>query len=34
MNAAPFRPVAVIPVYNHGEAVGGVVARVRESGLR
>jgi glycosyltransferase involved in cell wall biosynthesis len=32
--SASFRPVAVIPVYNHGEAVGGVVARVRESGLR
>ena len=29
-----FRPVAVIPVYNHGAAIGGVVARVRESGLR
>ena len=31
---ASFRPVAVIPVYNHGDAIGGVVARVRESGLR
>lgn len=35
MNGADsFRPVAVIPVYNHGGAVGGVVARVREAGLR
>ena len=35
MNAgAPFRPVAVIPVYNHGEAIGGVVERVRRCGLR
>ncbi len=34
MSEASFRPVAVIPVYNHGEAIGGVVARVRESGLR
>ena len=34
MSAAEFRPVAVIPVYNHGEAIGGVVARVRQSGLR
>ena len=34
MTAADFRPVAVIPVYNHGEAIGGVVARVRQSGLR
>ena len=33
-DAASFRPVAVIPVYNHGDAIGGVVARVRESGLR
>ena len=32
--ASSFRPVAVIPVYNHGAAIGGVVARVRESGLR
>ena len=31
---AAFRPVAVIPVYNHGDAIGGVVARVREGGLR
>jgi glycosyltransferase involved in cell wall biosynthesis len=30
----PFRPVAVIPVYNHGQAIPGVVARVRASGLR
>jgi glycosyltransferase involved in cell wall biosynthesis len=29
-----FRPVAVIPVYNHGEAVGAVVAKVRSHGLR
>ncbi len=34
MSDAAFRPVAVIPVYNHGEAIGGVVARVRDSGLR
>ncbi len=34
MTAADFRPVAVIPVYNHGEAIGGVVARVRDGGLR
>ena len=34
MSAAAFRPVAVIPVYNHGAAVGGVVERVRASGLR
>ena len=34
MTAAAFRPVAVIPVYNHGEAIGGVVARVRDGGLR
>jgi len=32
--AAAFRPVAVIPVYNHGEAVGAVVANVRAGGLR
>ena len=30
----PFRPVAVIPVYNHGEAVGAVAANVRAHGLR
>jgi glycosyltransferase involved in cell wall biosynthesis len=29
-----FRPVAVIPVYNHGEAVGAVVEHVRAAGLR
>ena len=29
-----FRPVAVIPVYNHGDAVGAVVEHVREAGLR
>jgi glycosyltransferase involved in cell wall biosynthesis len=34
VTAAAFRPVAVIPVYNHGEAIGGVVARVRDGGLR
>ena len=34
MSAALFNPVAVIPVYNHGEAIGGVVARVRAHGLR
>jgi len=28
-----FRPCAVIPVYNHGEAVGAVAANVRASGL-
>ena len=28
-----FRPVAVIPVYNHGAAVGAVAARVRACGL-
>jgi glycosyltransferase involved in cell wall biosynthesis len=32
--AASFRPVAVIPVYDHEAAVGGVVERVRASGLR
>jgi glycosyltransferase involved in cell wall biosynthesis len=31
--AAGFRPVAVIPVYDHGEAVGGVAANVRLHGL-
>lgn len=31
--AASFRPVAVIPVYNHGEAVGAVAAHVRAGGL-
>jgi len=31
--AASFRPVAVIPVYNHGDAVGAVVANVRGHGL-
>ncbi|MEP6503870.1 MAG: glycosyltransferase, partial [Betaproteobacteria bacterium] len=30
---ATFRPVAVIPVYNHGEAVGAVAANVRAHGL-
>jgi glycosyltransferase involved in cell wall biosynthesis len=34
VTTAAFRPVAVIPVYNHGEAIGGVVARVRDGGLR
>ena len=34
MTGPAFRPVAVIPVFDHGEAVGGVVARVRASGLR
>ena len=29
-----FRAVGVIPVYNHGDAVGAVVANVRASGLR
>ena len=29
-----FLPVAVIPVYNHGEAVGAVAANVRSHGLR
>ena len=34
MVASPaFRPVAVIPVYNHGDAVGAVVAGVRAHGL-
>jgi glycosyltransferase involved in cell wall biosynthesis len=34
MVASPaFRPVAVIPVYNHGDAVGAVVANVRAHGL-
>ena len=28
------RPVAVIPVYDHGDAVGAVVANVRAAGLR
>ena len=32
--AGAFRPVAVIPVYNHGEAVGAVAANVRSHGLR
>ena len=34
MSGAAFRPVAVIPVYNHGDAIGGVVANVRAGGLR
>jgi glycosyltransferase involved in cell wall biosynthesis len=35
MSARPaFRPVAVIPVYNHGDAVGAVVTHVRAAGLR
>ncbi len=34
MTDAAFRPVAVIPVYNHGDAIGGVVERVRANGLR
>ena len=33
MTADAFRPVAVIPVYNHGEAVGAVAANVRSFGL-
>ena len=33
MTAAEFRPVAVIPVYDHGEAVGAVAANVRLHGL-
>jgi len=28
-----FQPVAVIPVYDHGDAVGAVVAHVRANGL-
>ncbi len=28
-----FRPAAVIPVYNHGDAVGAVAANVRANGL-
>jgi glycosyltransferase involved in cell wall biosynthesis len=31
--AAAFRPCAVIPVYNHGEAVGAVAVNVRANGL-
>jgi len=31
--AGAFRPVGVIPVYNHGEAVGAVAANVRAGGL-
>ena len=31
--APAFRAVAVIPVYNHGEAVGAVAANVRAAGL-
>jgi len=34
VSTASFRPVAVIPVYDHGAAIGGVVARVRQGGLR
>jgi glycosyltransferase involved in cell wall biosynthesis len=34
MTRAAFRCVAVIPVYNHGDAVGAVVANVRAHGLR
>ncbi len=35
MNVAPaaIRPVAVIPVYNHGDAVGAVARNVRAAGL-
>ena len=33
MTPSAFRPVAVIPVYNHGEAVGAVAANVRANGL-
>jgi glycosyltransferase involved in cell wall biosynthesis len=32
--SAAFRPVALIPVYNHGDAVGAVVARVLAHDLR
>ena len=28
-----FAPCAVVPCYNHGAAVGGVVARLRAHGL-
>jgi glycosyltransferase involved in cell wall biosynthesis len=31
--SAAFRPVAVVPVYNHGGPVGGVVAHLRANGL-
>jgi glycosyltransferase involved in cell wall biosynthesis len=31
--SASLRPVAVIPVYNHGDAVGAVAANVRANGL-
>jgi len=31
--AATFRPVAVVPVYNHGDAVGAVAANLRANGL-
>jgi glycosyltransferase involved in cell wall biosynthesis len=31
--SAPLRAVAVIPVYNHGAAVGAVAAHVRANGL-
>lgn len=33
MTGAAFRPVGVIPVYDHGEAVGAVAANIRASGL-
>ena len=33
MTSVAFRPVAVIPVYNHGEAVGAVAANVRANAL-
>ena len=33
MSGAEFRPCAVIPVYNHGEAVGAVAANVHAAGL-
>ncbi|HEY8973081.1 MAG TPA: glycosyltransferase, partial [Burkholderiaceae bacterium] len=31
--ASPIRTCAVIPVYNHGQAVGAVAASVRANGL-
>jgi len=33
VSGAEFRPCAVIPVYNHGEAVGAVAANVHAAGL-
>lgn len=32
-DARPFRPVVVIPVYNHPATIGGMVAAVRAHGL-